>query len=149
VQIAHDQIARPDHEAAHGHRNADVHQMDISVGNTHATREEVKPRFFHLGHIANGAIGHRAHATEGLVDVGIDLTPEGPEHRTIDVVITTTRGSGILRISFHQSGAARGAPRRLGRDHRGDGIADHGAQVRIHALDVGKHESLVPRTNVE
>src|SRR5512144_720691 len=110
--------------------------MDIGVGDTHGTGEEVKSRFFHLAYIPNGAIGHSSHATKGLVDVGIDLAPEGSEYGAIDVMNHNHPWLRYLEDFFPPIQWLHAAPLgRLGCNYRRDGVANHGAQVRVHALD--------------
>ena len=84
--VAHDQVPRSYNQAAHLDRNIYLHQMHIGVGNGYAVGEEMKPCLSHLVLVPHRAIGNSADATQDLVYVGIDLAPEGPNNRMVNVM---------------------------------------------------------------
>jgi hypothetical protein len=120
------------------------------VGHGDATRKETKPRFPDLVEITNRPVGHGSHTTQGLVDVGLNLSPEGTYHGPIHVVKNNdSRRRDLLDLLPPGLRRNPAALRRVCGNYSCDRIADHGRVLWEDAFDFGKYEPLVSGANVE
>ena len=81
-----DQVARLYNLSAHLHRDVNLDQTHIGMRHQDCIGEELEPQGTRFVHIAHTTIGHDPKAAQGLVDIALHFTPEGPNGLRIDVL---------------------------------------------------------------
>ena len=83
MPVAVKEVSRPHRKAANGYGDAHLHHVDVGVGNRNRGRKEVKAEGPHLLQVSNPAVRDRSDAAQGLVNISLNLPPEGPQPRRV------------------------------------------------------------------
>src|SRR5204863_6572020 len=148
-----DQVARLDPETADLDGQAEVVHVHVGVRHRDVGGGELEAERAHLVEIPDRAVREDAGTAERLVDVRLDLAPLGAlAARLVEVVHDddARRRDGADVVPPRERG--RPVPlegRGLGADERGDRVADKRPQLGEERADLGGHEPLAPRADVE
>src|SRR3990170_4291561 len=153
VLVEVDDVARLDPDAAHLDGNAEVHHVDVGVGNRDVGGGELELERAHLVEVADGAVGDHADAAERAVDVRLHLAPRGPlAARLVEIVDEDAARGGDAHDEVPPAEEARAVPldRAVLRPAQaGGGVADLRPELGEEPADLGGDVALLARPHLE
>src|ERR1035437_9940175 len=142
VHVGMNQIAGPDLETTDRNRRPEVDHVHVGVRDHDLAGIVVESERLDFTQVADTAVGHASGAAQRPVDVRLDLAPKRADRRIVEVLDhrRPRRGRSGDRVP---PAVTRVVPvsRPVRACARGDGVADHDAQLRKDAPDLGRGES--------